>query len=41
MKYQISNRFKKDLAKISDQKILIKVRKCLEAVGVSNSLEDV
>jgi mRNA-degrading endonuclease RelE of RelBE toxin-antitoxin system len=41
MKYQISNRFKKDLAKISDQKILVKVRKCLEAVGVSNYLSEI
>ena len=41
MKYQISNRFKKDLAKISDRKILIKVRKRLEAVGVSNSLSEI
>jgi len=38
VKYQIAKRFQKDLAKISDQKILTKVRKCIEAVGESTSL---
>jgi hypothetical protein len=41
MKYQISKRFQKDLAKISDQKILAKVRKCIEAVGESRSLSEI
>jgi mRNA-degrading endonuclease RelE of RelBE toxin-antitoxin system len=41
MKYQISKRFQKDLAKISDQKILAKVRKCIEAVGECRSLSEI
>ncbi len=41
MKYQIAKRFQKDLAKISDQKILTKVRKCIEAVGESTSLSEI
>ena len=35
MKYQIAKRFKKDLDKINDKKILAKVRKCIEAIGTS------
>jgi len=41
MKYQISKRFKKDLDKISDQKILVKVRKCIEAVSNARSLTEI
>lgn len=41
MKYQISNRFKKDLDKISDQKILAKARKCIETIGVVQSLAEI
>jgi hypothetical protein len=37
MKYQIAKRFKKDLDKISDRKILAKVRKCIEAIGTSQN----
>ena len=41
MKYQIAKRFKKDLDKISDQKILAKVRKCIEAIGSSQTLSEI
>ncbi len=41
MKYQIAKRFKKDLDKINDQKILAKVRKCIEAIGNSQSLSEI
>ena len=41
MKYQIAKRFKKDLDKINDQKILAKVRKCIEAIGSSQSLSEI
>ncbi len=41
MKYQIAKRFKKDLDKINDQKILTKVRKCIEAIGNSQSLSEI
>ncbi len=41
MKYQIAKRFKKDLDKINDQKILAKVRKCIEAIGTSQSLPEI
>ncbi len=41
MKYQIAKRFKKDLDKINDQKILAKVRKCIEAIGSSQTLSEI
>ena len=41
MKYQIAKRFKKDLDKINDKKILAKVRKCIEAIGTSQALSDI
>ena len=41
MKYQIAKRFKKDLDKINDKKILAKVRKCIEAIGSSQALSDI
>jgi len=41
MKYQVAKRFKKDLDKINDQKILAKVRKCIEAIGTSQSLSEI
>jgi len=41
MKYQIAKRFKKDLDKINDKKILAKVRKCIEAIGTSQVLSDI
>jgi mRNA-degrading endonuclease RelE of RelBE toxin-antitoxin system len=41
MKYQIARRFKKDLDKINDKKILAKVRKCIEAIGTSQSLSEI
>ena len=41
MKYQIAKRFKKDLDKISDRKILAKVRKCIEAIGSSEALSEI
>ncbi len=41
MKYQIARRFKKDLDKINDQKILTKVRKCIEAIGTSSALSEI
>ena len=41
MKYQIAKRFKKDLDKINDQKILAKVRKCIEVIGTSQSLSEI
>jgi len=40
MKYQVAKRFKKDLDKINDQKILAKVRKCIEAIGTSQTLSE-
>jgi mRNA-degrading endonuclease RelE of RelBE toxin-antitoxin system len=41
MKYQIAKRFKKDLDKINDQKILAKVRKCIEAIGTFKALAEI
>ena len=41
MKYQIAKHFKKDLDKINDQKILVKVRKCIEAIGSSQTLSEI
>ena len=41
MKYQIAKRFKKDLDKINDQKVLAKVRKCIEAIRTSQSLSEI
>jgi mRNA-degrading endonuclease RelE of RelBE toxin-antitoxin system len=41
MKYQIAERFKKDLDKINDQKILAKVRKCIEVIGTSQALSEI
>ncbi|MBD2177366.1 type II toxin-antitoxin system RelE/ParE family toxin [Pseudanabaena sp. FACHB-1998] len=41
MKYQIAKRFKKDLDKINDRKILAKVRKCIEAIGTSQALSEI
>jgi len=41
MKYQIAKRFKKDLDKINDRKVLTKVRKCIEAIGTSQSLSEI
>ncbi len=41
MKYQIAKRFKKDLDKISDRKVLSKVRKCIEAIGISQTLSEI
>ena len=41
MKYQIAKRFKKDLDKINDKKILTKVRKCIEVIGTSQSLSEI
>lgn len=41
MKYQIAKRFKKDLEKINDRKILIKVRKCIEEIGTSRMLSEI
>ena len=41
MKYQIAKRFKKDLDKISDRKILAKVRKCIEAIAASQTLSEI
>ena len=41
MKYQIAKRFKKDLVKINDQKILAKVRKCIESIATSQTLSEI
>jgi mRNA-degrading endonuclease RelE of RelBE toxin-antitoxin system len=41
MKYQIAKRFKKDLDKINHKKMLAKVRKCIEAIGTSQSLSEI
>ena len=41
MKYQIAKRFKKDLDKINDQKILVKVRECIEVIGTSQALSEI
>jgi mRNA-degrading endonuclease RelE of RelBE toxin-antitoxin system len=41
MKFQIAKRFKKDLDKVNDQKVLAKVRKCIEAIGISQSLSEI
>jgi mRNA-degrading endonuclease RelE of RelBE toxin-antitoxin system len=41
MKYRVAKRFKKDLDKINDKKTLVKVRKCLEAIGTSQSLSEI
>ena len=41
MKYQIAKRFKKDLDKIDDQKILAKVRKCIEVIETSQALSEI
>jgi len=39
--YQSSRRFKKDLDKINDRKVLTKVRKCIEAIGTSQTLSEI
>jgi hypothetical protein len=39
--YQIVRRFKKDLYKINSQKVLSKVRKCIEAIGTSQTLSEI
>lgn len=41
MKYQIAKRFKKDLDKINDLKILAKVRKCIEVIETSQALSEI
>ncbi|HAN75012.1 MAG TPA: hypothetical protein DDZ60_11655 [Planktothrix sp. UBA10369] len=41
MKYQIAKCFKKNLDRINNQKILAKVRKCIEAIGTSQSLSEI
>lgn len=41
MKYNIAKRFKKDLDKINNKKILAKVRKCIELIGDSQSLSEI
>jgi len=41
MKYQIAKRFKKDLDKINDQKVLAKVRKYIEAIGTYQLLSEI
>lgn len=41
MKYQIAKRFKKDLDKISDRKILAKVRKCIESIATSQTISEI
>ena len=41
MKYQIAKRFKKDLDKINDKKILAKIRKCIEVIGTSQLLSEI
>jgi hypothetical protein len=41
MKYQTAKRFKKDLDKISDRKVLAKVRKCIEAIVNSQILSEI
>ena len=41
MKYQIAKRFKKDLDKISDRKVLAIVRKCIEAIRTSQTLSEI
>jgi hypothetical protein len=41
MSYQIARRFKKDLDKINDQKLLSKVGKCIEAIGTSQALSEI
>lgn len=39
--HQISRRFKKDLDKINDQKVLSKVGKCIEAIGTSQAPSEI
>jgi mRNA-degrading endonuclease RelE of RelBE toxin-antitoxin system len=41
MKYQIAKRFKKDLDKIHNPKILTKVRRCIEAIGKSQLISEI
>jgi mRNA interferase RelE/StbE len=39
--YQSSRRFKKDLDKINDRKVLTKVGKYIEAIGTSQALSEI